>query len=75
MDVLRRFIRDRHLLMLLDNCEHQLDASAELITGLLGSCAALTLLTPGRGPIGVAGEVSWRVALSLAGRRSDRTLQ
>jgi predicted ATPase len=75
MDVLRRFIRDRHLLMLLDNCEHLLDASAELITGLLSSCAALTLLTPGREPIGVAAEVSWRVALSLAGRRSDRTLQ
>ena len=33
-DVLRRFIRDRQMLMLLDNCEHLLDASAELITDL-----------------------------------------
>ena len=67
MDVLLRFIRDRRMLMLLDNCEHLLDASAEMITGLLGACPALTLLTTSREPIGVAGEVSWRVpSLSLA---------
>ena len=67
MDVLLRFIRDRQMLLLLDNCEHLLDASAELITGLLGACPALTLLTTSREPIGVAGEVSWRVpSLSLA---------
>jgi class 3 adenylate cyclase/DNA-binding CsgD family transcriptional regulator len=45
MDVLRRCIRDRQMLVLLDNCEHLLDASAELITGLLGGCTRLTLLT------------------------------
>ena len=67
MDVLLRFIRDRQMLLLLDNCEHLLDASAELITSLLGACPALTLLTTSREPIGVAGEVSWRVpSLSLA---------
>jgi predicted ATPase/DNA-binding CsgD family transcriptional regulator len=67
MDVLRRFIRDRQMLMLIDNCEHLLDASAELITGLLAVCPALTLLTTSREPIGVSGEVSWRVpSLSLA---------
>ena len=67
MDVLLRFIRDRRMLMVLDNCEHLLDASAELITGLLAACPALTLLTTSREPIGVAGEVSWRVpSLSLA---------
>lgn len=67
MDVLLRFIRDRRMLMLLDNCEHLLDASSELIIGLLGGCPALTLLTTSREPIGVSGEVSWRVpSLSLA---------
>ena len=35
MDVVQRFIRDRQMLILLDNCEHLLDASAELITVLL----------------------------------------
>ena len=66
IDLLRRSIRDRRMLMLLDNCEHLLDASADLITGLLSGCPALTLLTTSREPIGVAGEVSWRVpSLSL----------
>jgi predicted ATPase/class 3 adenylate cyclase/DNA-binding CsgD family transcriptional regulator len=67
MNVLLRFLRDRQVLLLLDNCEHLLDASAELITGLLAGCPALTLLTTSREPIGVPGEVSWRVpSLSLA---------
>ncbi|WP_231513524.1 LuxR C-terminal-related transcriptional regulator [Mycobacterium paragordonae] len=65
--VLLRFLRDRQLLLLLDNCEHLLDASAELITALLAGCPALTLLTTSREPVGVPGEVSWRVpSLSLA---------
>ena len=71
-DVLRRFVRDRQVLMLLDNCEHLLDASAELITELLGHCPKLTLLTTSREPIGVPGEVSWRVpSLSLADEAID----
>lgn len=66
-NLLLRFIRDRQLLLLLDNCEHLLDASAELITALLAGCPALTLLTTSREPVGVPGEVSWRVpSLSLA---------
>ncbi|TDK99402.1 LuxR family transcriptional regulator [Mycobacterium paragordonae] len=65
--VLLRFLRDRQVLLLLDNCEHLLDASAELITALLAGCPALTLLTTSREPVGVPGEVSWRVpSLSLA---------
>jgi predicted ATPase/class 3 adenylate cyclase/DNA-binding CsgD family transcriptional regulator len=61
MDVVQRFIRDRQMLILLDNCEHLLDASAELISVLLAGGPGLTLLTTSREPIGVAGEVSWRV--------------
>ena len=35
LDTLARFVRDRHMLIVLDNCEHLLDASAELIIALL----------------------------------------
>jgi predicted ATPase/class 3 adenylate cyclase/DNA-binding CsgD family transcriptional regulator len=81
MDVLRRFVRHREVLILLDNCEHLLDASAELITDLLATCPALTFLTTSREPIGAAGEVSWRVpslsladeAIELFGDRARRT--
>ena len=66
VDILLRFIRGRHMLIVLDNCEHLLDASADLIACLLAGSPALTLLTTSREPIGVAGEVSWRVpSLSL----------
>lgn len=81
IDVIRRFIRDRQMLVLIDNCEHLLDASADLITDLLQLCSALTLLTTSREPIGVAGEVTWRVpslsltneAVELFGDRARRT--
>ncbi len=67
MDTLTRFIGDRQTLVVLDNCEHLLDASAAIIDALLSSCAGLTLLTTSRELIGVAGEVTWRVpSLSVA---------
>ncbi|MGO9284697.1 MAG: ATP-binding protein, partial [Mycobacterium sp.] len=67
MDSLLRFVRDRQMLVVLDNCEHLLDASAELVVALLSGAAGLTLLATSREAIGVAGEVSWRVpSLSLA---------
>jgi predicted ATPase/class 3 adenylate cyclase/DNA-binding CsgD family transcriptional regulator len=67
IETLLRFIRDRQMLVVLDNCEHLLDACAELIVSLLGEAPGLTLLATSREPIGVAGEVNWRVpSLSLA---------
>jgi predicted ATPase/class 3 adenylate cyclase/DNA-binding CsgD family transcriptional regulator len=67
METLSRSIADRQMLVVLDNCEHLLDASATLTLALLASCPRLTLLTTSREPIGVSGELSWRVpSLPLA---------
>ncbi len=64
---LLQFVGGRHMLLVLDNCEHLLDASAALVTTLLGGCPRLSVLTTSREPIGMAGEVTWRVpSLSLA---------
>ena len=61
-----RFIGDRATLMVVDNCEHLLDGTAAVISGLLARCPNLKVLATSREPIGVAGEVSWRVpSLSL----------
>jgi predicted ATPase len=50
----------------LDNCEHLLDACAELVAALLGAAPGLTLLATSRESIGVTGEMGWRVpSLSL----------
>ena len=67
MDTLLRFVGDRRMLLVLDNCEHLLDACAALVVALLGGCPAVTVVATSREPIGVPGEVSWRVpSLSLA---------
>ncbi|MCV7353360.1 LuxR family transcriptional regulator [Mycobacterium parmense] len=67
-DNVLRFVRDRQMLVVLDNCEHLLDASAEMVVALLSGAAQLTCLATSREAIGVAGEVSWRVpSLSLVG--------
>ena len=66
IDTVIRFIADRQMLLVLDNCEHLLDASADLILALLAACSGLTILTTSREPIGLTGEVTWRVpSLSL----------
>jgi predicted ATPase/class 3 adenylate cyclase/DNA-binding CsgD family transcriptional regulator len=67
MDTLLGFIRDRHMLAVLDNCEHLLDASAALCVSVLGAAPRLTVLATSREPLGVTGEATWRVpSLSLA---------
>lgn len=67
MGVLLRYVGARQMLLVLDNCEHLLDACAELVVALQGECPAVSIVATSREPIGVAGEVSWRVpSLSLA---------
>ena len=67
MESLLRFASGRHMLVVLDNCEHLLDASAQLAVALLGGCQGVTLLGTSREPVGVPGEVTWRIpSLSLA---------
>ena len=80
MDTIVRSVSDRQMLLILDNCEHLLDASAALIMAALDRCPGVTLLTTSREPIGVPGEVTWRVpslsldseALSLFADRARR---
>lgn len=66
-DTLLRFIADKQLLLVLDNCEHLLDAVADLVLAVISHCPASTLLATSREPIGIDGEVTWRVpSLPLA---------
>lgn len=66
LETVQRFIGDRRVLLLLDNCEHLLDVCGDAITRLLNTCPQLTILTTSREPIAVSGEVTWRVpSLSL----------
>jgi predicted ATPase/DNA-binding SARP family transcriptional activator len=55
------FLEPRTLLLVLDNCEHVLLASAELADTLLRAAPAVTILATSREPLRVAGEVVFRV--------------
>jgi predicted ATPase/DNA-binding CsgD family transcriptional regulator len=48
-------------LLILDNCEHTLDDVAAFVSTVLGGSPALTVLATSREPLGVGGEVTWRV--------------
>ncbi|MBC2902500.1 BTAD domain-containing putative transcriptional regulator [Streptomyces cupreus] len=47
----------RRMLIVLDNCEHVVDAAARLAEHLLARCPGLTVLATSREPLGVPGEV------------------
>jgi predicted ATPase/DNA-binding CsgD family transcriptional regulator len=49
-------LRDRHVLLVLDNCEHLLQPTAELVSDLLGECPALHIVATSREPLNIAGE-------------------
>ncbi|OAH11299.1 AfsR/SARP family transcriptional regulator [Streptomyces jeddahensis] len=47
----------RRMLLILDNCEHVVDAAAQLVEHLLVRCPGLTVLATSREPLGVPGEL------------------
>ena len=58
---LTRTLVDRQLLVVLDNCEHQLDTVIPLVERLLAEAPGVQVLTTSREPLGVTGEVVWSV--------------
>ena len=61
----------RRALVVLDNCEHVLDAAADVAEALLHGCPQVTVLATSRAPLGVGGETDWRVpSLSLPAERA-----
>jgi predicted ATPase/DNA-binding XRE family transcriptional regulator len=59
-------LRPRHLLLLLDNCEHLVLACAEIVTALLQACPQVQILATSREALGIVGERAWKVpSLSL----------
>src|SRR6266568_81859 len=61
VSALVNYFRPRHALLILDNCEHLLASCATLCEALLRQCAHLQILATSREPLGVAGELRWRV--------------
>ncbi|TCJ20197.1 hypothetical protein E0L93_02075 [Rubrobacter taiwanensis] len=60
-DALADHLKSRSLLLILDNCEHLVDAAARLTDALLRACPKLRVLATSREPLGVSGEMVWTV--------------
>lgn len=59
-------LKTMHLLLILDNCEHLLDACAKLADALLRNCPGVLILATSREGLGISGEQTYRVpSLSL----------
>jgi predicted ATPase len=54
-------LRDRRLLLVLDNCEYLLEGCAPFVHAILRACPEVHILATSREPLGVIGEVAWRV--------------
>jgi predicted ATPase/DNA-binding SARP family transcriptional activator len=61
IDTLMEHVRDRDLLLVLDNCEHLAWACAEFSARALANCPGVRILATSRTPLGVPGEIEWPV--------------
>ena len=60
-ETLSDYLASKKVLLVLDNCEHLIEACAELAESLLRSCPELRILATSREALGIAGEISWSV--------------
>jgi predicted ATPase/class 3 adenylate cyclase len=66
LDLLTDALREQESLILLDNCEHVIDAAAKFCAQVVRDCPRLRVLATSREPLGIDGEHVYRVpSLSL----------
>ncbi|MEU7768652.1 BTAD domain-containing putative transcriptional regulator [Nocardia sp. NPDC049190] len=63
-------VRERTMLLILDNCEHVIESAATFAHRVLGECRRLRILATSREPLGITGEALWPV-LPLALPKAD----
>jgi predicted ATPase/DNA-binding SARP family transcriptional activator len=72
MDQLIAALRERAVLLILDNCEHMIEAAAAFADRLLGDCRRLRILATSREPLNITGEVLRQVEpLALPAKGAD----
>lgn len=74
VDAIIEYIRNRRLLLVLDNCEHLLGDCRVMAQTLLERCENLTIAATSRLPLGVSGEQVWQLGgLSAPGHDSKQS--
>jgi predicted ATPase len=61
LEILQEYLHEKKTLILLDNCEHLISASAQVANTLLRAAPTLKILASSREALGVKGEVSYHV--------------
>lgn len=61
VETLLAHLKDRHLLLILDNCEHLLDACAQIADSIQRSCPRVHVVATSREPLSIPGEQVFRV--------------
>jgi predicted ATPase len=74
LTLLEDYLEDKHLLLILDNCEHLVEACARLADALLKACPHLRILASSREALGIEGEAPYRVP-PLAFPRADEPVE
>ncbi|MFN2184655.1 MAG: tetratricopeptide repeat protein, partial [Anaerolineae bacterium] len=74
IETLSDYLRPRTLLLILDNCEHLVEACAEFTDAILQACPSIAVLATSQEPLGVDGEAVWNVPpLSLPAQGAPLT--
>jgi predicted ATPase/class 3 adenylate cyclase/DNA-binding CsgD family transcriptional regulator len=72
LDTVVDHLHDREALLIVDNCEHMLDASVDVVEPLLQACPGVRVLATSREPLGAEGEATYRVpSLTLPAHDRD----
>ena len=61
LETIQGFVADRRVFVLLDNCEHLIEACSELVMEILQAGRQVTVLATSREPLGIGGELTWPV--------------
>jgi predicted ATPase/DNA-binding SARP family transcriptional activator len=61
LDAVIAELRAKHLLLVIDNCEHMIEAVASAVERIIEQCPRTTIILTSRAPAGVAGEVVRRI--------------
>ena len=76
LQTLITYLYEKNLLLVFDNCEHLIEACAELVDTMLNNAQTMKILATSREALGVRGEVTWHVPpLSLPDARQSPTIE
>ena len=76
LQLLLDYLRVKNLLLVLDNCEHLIEASAQLVDTLFSNAPFRKIIATSREALGVSGEVIWHVpSLSLPDVKQVPTIE